>query len=134
MKANSPQPAKGVEEFLFQELDLTPSHLAKGSLGKFKQIARLTFVVGPRVLFTSRISKHCATLMTSLTVPAFFLTGLTILPRLLFTDPEQNTYYYFARAFHLDGMMLLVMMLMVACCLFALTLPAIEEPPALEVK
>lgn len=119
---------------LFKELDLTPSLLAKLALAHLKVFARLTFVVGPRVLLTSHISKSCASMMAVLTAPALVLTSLITVPGYLFTDPEQNTYFYFAKSFQLDFPTLTVMLLTVGCTLFALSLPAIEEPPKPEAS
>lgn len=120
----------GVEDLLFKELDLAPSSLGRRAIAQLKRFIVLTFIAGPRALFTSRISKQCAAMMAALSIPAVLFTSLVTLPGVVFTDPESNRYYYFAKSFDMDGVMIGVMILLACCTLFALTVSGVAQPAA----
>lgn len=98
------------------------------------QALRLTFISGPRLLFTSRLSAKSASLMILLSIPALLLTLLLTIPPLLFNSPEQHAYYEFANAINHDPTYLIILAFAALCTIISLAIPATEPTPFIAVK
>jgi hypothetical protein len=92
----------------------------------------LTFVSGPWLLFTSRLSFKNAFLMFMLCVPSLLFCSLLTFPALIFQRPEQQAYYQFAHTFNQDPANGIIFAIVALCILIALAVPA-NEPRATSV-
>lgn len=88
------------------------------------RLFRITFISGPFLLFTSRLSVKTASMMMILCAPALLLTAVLTVPALLFTSPEQNAYFQFAGAINADPTRLIILALTAVCTVVALAVPA----------
>jgi hypothetical protein len=95
---------------------------------------RLTFISGPFLLFTTRLSIKHATIMMLLCAPALLLVFLTTVPALIFNMPEQRAYYEFATILIKDPVQFAVLPLAALCALIALAVPAIAPQPFTAVR
>lgn len=99
------------------------------SLGLFtakgaKRLLHLTFISGPWLLLTSRLSAKAASLMIMLCVPALLFCGLLTIPGFLFESPEQHAYYQFAKALDQDPTRWIILAVTGICTLMSLAIPA----------
>ncbi len=104
-------------------------NVAKPGMSGIQKTARLTFVDGPRQLFTSRLNLRSATLTIFLCVPALLLFVSMNVPTLLFSSPDQEAYFYFARSLSQDLSGTLPIILSAICVFFAMALPATRTNP-----
>ena len=91
---------------------------------RVKHYLRLTFVCGPKVLFTSRISGKCAFIMMLMTAPSLLFCALLIIPGLIFQSPHQQAYFYFSSMLDKDPARWVVLCLAGFCTLMSLAIPA----------
>ncbi|NQX01007.1 hypothetical protein HQ447_10130 [bacterium] len=98
------------------------------------RILRLTFISGPFLLFTSRLSGKNASIMIMLCTPALLLWALLTIPPLLFTSPDQHAYFQFANVLDHDPMRLITLGLATLCSLVALAIPATSARPYTAVR
>ena len=101
----------------------------EGILSLLKRYFRLTFVVGPKILLTSRISGKCAALMFMLCSPSLLFCMVLTVPALLFKSPQQNAYFYFSTTINQDPSRWAVLVLAAICAILALAVPATMSPP-----
>lgn len=94
----------------------------------------MTFVSGPILLLTTRLSAKSASMMIMLCVPALLLALLQTVPRFLFNSPEQHAYYEFANLINQDASQLAVLALATACSVIALAIPATAPTPFTAVR
>ncbi len=87
--------------------------------------------LGPRRLFTSRISGKCAALMVFLCSPSLLFCAALTIPALLFQSPSQQAYFYFGQFIQREPANWLLMPLVAACALIALIIPAAMPAPRL---
>lgn len=118
----------------------TPRQLKNAlSLGIFtakgtKRLMHLTFISGPWLLLTSRLSAKTASLMIMLCVPALLFCALLTIPGLLFDSPEQHAYYQFAKALDQDPTRWIILAITGICTLVALAIPATTARPMTAVR
>jgi hypothetical protein len=98
------------------------------------RLLRITFMSGPFLLFTERLSLKHAWIMIMLCVPALLLTAVLVIPPLLFTSPEQNAYFQFAKVINSDPTRLLVLALAGVCAVVALAVPATAPKPFTAIR
>ena len=89
-----------------------------------KRYLRLTFISGPKVLFTSRISGKCAFIMSLMCVPSLLFCFMLIVPGLIFQSPHQQAYFYFSMVLDEDPYRWIVLGLTGICTLMSLAVPA----------
>ena len=99
-----------------------------------KTILRLTFIAGPKVLFTSRISGKCAALMVMMCSPSLVFFSVLTIPPILFQSPQQNAYFYFAGILNQDPSRWLVLLLAAICTVLSLAIPATMPTPPSSVS
>ncbi|MES2657868.1 MAG: hypothetical protein V4689_04575 [Verrucomicrobiota bacterium] len=104
------------------------------SLSTLRQLARLTFITGPRKMFTSRMSSRCATYIMLLCLPAIALFLAITLPPIIFQSPDQKAYFYFATTLSRDLSSGYILALSVLCMFVAMALPAAEPDPYTAVR
>ena len=85
---------------------------------------RLTFISGPKALFTLRISGKCVFLMALMCAPLLICCIMLTVPGLLFQMPYQQGYYYFSKVLEEDPVRWLVLWLAGICALMSLAVPA----------
>jgi len=90
---------------------------------------RLTFIRGPKVLFTSRISAKCAFVMSLMCLPSLSFCFLLTIPGLIFQSPQQQAYFYFSRVLNEDPSRWICLLLAGFCALLSLAVPAILPGP-----
>ena len=93
----------------------------------FKGIVRMTrliFISGPWMLLTSRLSGKNASLMILLCLPALLFCAMLIVPGIIFTLPEQNAYYEFAKVLNQDPTRWIILTANGFCTLLSLAVPA----------
>ena len=118
----------------------TPRHLKSAlSLGLFtakgaKRLLLITFISGPWLLLTSRLSAKSASLMIMLCVPALLFCALLTVPGFLFESPEQHAYYQFAKALDQDPTRWIILTVTGLCSLLALAIPATAARPMTAVR
>ncbi len=98
------------------------------------RLARLTFISGPRLLLTSRLSAKSAALMIMLCAPALLLTAMLTVPAMLFQSPQQHAYFYFAKILQQNPIHWPMLALVAACTVVALAVPATEARPFTAVR
>jgi hypothetical protein len=112
----------------------TPRRLRNAlSVGLFtakgiKRLLRITFVSGPWLLLTSRLTAKTASLMIMLCVPALLFCTMLTVPGLLFDSPEQHAYYHFAKALDQDPTRWIILAFTGLCTLVALAIPGTARP------
>ncbi len=92
-----------------------------------KNYLRLNFIEGPKRLFTSRINGKCAALMAMMCSPSLLLCSVLTLPGLIFQNPQQNAYFYFANVVNQDPSRWAVLLLAGICVVMSMALPAMSE-------
>ncbi|MEO8616966.1 MAG: hypothetical protein ABI600_17635 [Luteolibacter sp.] len=90
-------------------------------------VLRITFISGPWMLLTSRLSFKSASMMIMLCAPALLFCGMLTIPAILFPSPQQNAYFYFAEGLNHDPIRWLGLLLGCACSLLALAVPAAAD-------
>ena len=85
---------------------------------------RITFISGPRLLLTSRLSGKSASMMILLCAPALLFCGMLTIPALIFPSPQQQAYFYFSQVLNHDPVRWIGLVLAGACALIALAVPA----------
>ena len=103
----------------------TPLHVAA-------RLVRLTFISGPWLLLTSRLSAKSAALMTLLCAPALLQTALVTVPAMIFQSPQQHAYFHFARILEQNPVQWPMLALVAACMVIAL--PTTEARPSTAVR
>ncbi len=99
-----------------------------------KRLLHITFISGPWLLLTSRLSAKAASLMIMLCVPALLFCALLTIPGFLFESPEQNAYYQFAKALDQDPTRWIILAVTGLCTLTALAIPATTVRPNIAVR
>lgn len=99
-----------------------------------KRLLRLTFISGPWLLFTSRLSINSALLMILLCAPALLFSAMLTIPALLFQSPQQHAYYYFAKVLDQDPTRWIILALATVCAVIALAVPAATAKPFTAVR
>jgi len=105
---------------------------ASHGLPRPMQLMRLMFIIGPKLLLTSRISGKCAAVMMMLCTPSLLFCSILTIPGLLFQSPQQHAYFYFAKMLDQDPGRWIVLLLAGACALLALAIPATMPAPRRE--
>ena len=85
---------------------------------------RLTFITGPKILLTSRISGKCAFLMFMMCMPSLVYFALLTIPALIFRSPSQHAFFYFSLVLDEDPDRWIVLCLAGFCALMSLAIPA----------
>lgn len=98
------------------------------------RLLRLTFISGPILLFTTRLSIKHASIMMLLCAPALLLISLTTVPAFLFNSPEQHAYYEFANILIKDPAQFFILPLAALCAMIALAVPATAHKPFTAVR
>lgn len=93
------------------------------------RLLRLTFMTGPWLLLTSRLTAKSASLMILLCAPALLFCAMLTIPGLIFQMPEQNAYYEFSRILNQDPTRWYVLALTGVFALIALAVPASAPNP-----
>jgi hypothetical protein len=99
-----------------------------------KRLLHITFISGPWLLLTSRLSAKTASLMIMLCVPALLFCALLTIPGALFDSPEQNAYYHFAKALDQDPTRWIILSVTGLCNLVALAVPATTGRPLTAIR
>ncbi|MEI7910029.1 MAG: hypothetical protein WCK77_10370 [Verrucomicrobiota bacterium] len=92
-------------------------------------LLKLIFISGPAVLVTSQISVKCAAAMMVMCAPSLLFCSILTFPALVFSSPQQNAYFYFAKVLEQDPTRWVVLLLTGLCVLLSLALPATMESP-----
>ena len=95
---------------------------------------RLTFINGPKVLFTSRISGKCVFIMGLMCAPLLLSCIMLTVPGLLFQMPYQQAYYYFPKVLEEDPARWLVLLFAGICALMSLAIPAATRESNMPVR
>jgi hypothetical protein len=103
-----------------------PSAVSNGQ-ACVKNYLRLTFIEGPKKLFTSRINGKCAALMAMMCSPSLLLCSVLTLPGLIFQNPQQNAYFYFANVVNQDPSRWIVLLLAGICAVMSMAIPAMSD-------
>jgi hypothetical protein len=93
-----------------------------------------TFVVGPKLLFTSRISGKCAAIMMLMCTPSLLFCSILTFPALMFQSPQQHAYFYFSKVLDQDPSRWIVLLLAGICALLSLAAPARMPTPHISVS
>lgn len=110
------------------------SHQSAASHGHVcvKNYLRLTFIDGPKKLFTSRINGKCAALMAMMCSPSLLLCSILTLPGLIFQNPQQNAYFHFANLVNQDPGRWFVLLLAGICVVMSMAIPAMSDQSDLD--
>ena len=95
---------------------------------------RMTFVSGPKVLMTSRISTKCAVVMMLMCSPSLIFCSLLTVPQLIFQSPQQQAYYQFSSVLNEDPSRWAVLFLAAVCTLMSLAMPATMSEPNTPIR
>ena len=98
-------------------------------LSKAAHYLRLTFIKGPKILLTSRISLKCAAAMIMMCMPSLLFFSILTIPAMLFQSPQQNAYFHFARILNEDPTRWIVLSLGAVCAVMSLAVPASMPAP-----
>jgi hypothetical protein len=93
-------------------------------LRHMKRDLELTFICGPKLLLTSRISGKCAAIMTMMCIPSLVCCFILTIPGFIFQSPQQNAYFYFSKVLNEDPARWIVLLLAGTCTLMSLAIPA----------
>ncbi len=93
------------------------------------RLFRLTFISGPWLLLTSRLSAKKASLMILLCTPPLLFCAMLTLPAMVFQSPQQQAYFYFAQILNQDPTRWLILALTGLCVVMALAVPATAPQP-----
>ncbi len=91
---------------------------------RVKHYLRLTFMSGPKVLFTSQINWKCAIIMTMMCLPSLLFCSILTLPEIIFQFPHQHAYFYFGKVLNEDPTRWIVLFLAGICTIMSLAVPA----------
>ncbi len=91
----------------------------------------LTFIAGPQVLLTRRISGKCAAAVAMMCIPSLIFFVIMTVPSFVFRSPDQNQYFHFARMLERDPSQWGVFLLVSFCAVCSLAVPA-SIPNALD--
>ena len=105
------------------------SHAASHGLPRVMSQIRLTFIKGPMLLLTSRISGKCAAIMAMMCAPSLLFCFLLTIPALIFQSPQQHAYFYFSKVLDQDPTRWVVLLLAGVCAILSLSLPATMPAP-----
>ena len=94
-----------------------------------RHLLHLTFVSGPKLLLTSRITGRCAAAMAIMCAPALLFCSILTIPALLFQSPQQHAYFYFSRVLEQDPTRWVVLVLAGLCAIMSLAVPATMQNP-----
>ena len=89
-----------------------------------RRYLKLTFISGPKVLLTSRISGKCAFIMSLMCTPSLIFCFMLTVPGLIFQSPHQQAYFYFSKMLDEDPYRWIVLALAGICTLMSLAVPA----------
>ena len=98
------------------------------------RMLRLTFISGPRLLLTTRLSAKNASLMILLCAPALLFCSMLIIPALLFQSPQQQAYFYFAQMLNHDPIRWVILAFAGVFAVMALAVPAMIPKPITAVR
>ena len=98
------------------------------------RLLRLTFLSGPRLLLTSRLSAKSAFMMILLSAPALLFCAMLTIPALLFPSPQQQAYFYFSQILDQDPGRWVPLALASICSVIALAIPALVPHPFRAVR
>lgn len=84
----------------------------------------LRLLTGPVRLVKAQFTRRNAVCLVALSVPALLVTLLLTLPALLFTTPQHNEYFEFAKQLDQGGDRWLAVGLSACCSLFAFAIPS----------
>lgn len=98
-------------------------------LSKARRYLRFTFISGPKVLLTSRISGKCAVIMALMCSPSLLFCFILTVPGLIFQSPHQHAYFYFSQVLNADPARWIVLSLALACTIASLAVPATMVDP-----
>lgn len=87
-------------------------------------LLNLTFVCGPRLFLTTRLSAKNASLMILLCAPALLFCSMLIFPAMIFQSPQQQAYFYFAQILNQDPIRWIILAVAGVCAVSALAVPA----------
>lgn len=87
----------------------------------------LRLLAGPIRLFKAQFTRRNAVCLVALSVPALLVTLLLTVPALLFTTPQHNEYFEFAKQLDQGGDRWLALGLSACCSFFAFAIPAQDE-------
>ena len=90
---------------------------------------RLTFINGPKLLFTSRISGKCALMMMMMCLPSLLFCSILTIPEVIFQFPHQHAYFYFGKILNEDPTRWIVLCLAGICAIMSLAIPATTSGP-----
>lgn len=90
---------------------------------------RLTFIIGPKKLLTSRISVKCAAIMVAMCAPSILFCAILTIPAMIFQSPQQNAYFQFSEVLESDSSRWFVLVLAGLCSLLSLAVPATMPAP-----
>lgn len=96
----------------------------KFGINTLTRALRITFISGPWLLMTSRLSRKNASMMILLCAPALLFCGMMTIPELIFQSPQQQAYFYFSRVLNDDPVRWIGLVLAGICALIALAVPA----------
>ncbi len=97
-------------------------------------LLKLTFVSGPYLLLTSRLSAKSASMMILLCAPALLLTAMLTIPALLFPSPQQQAYFYFAQMINQDPTRWVILAFAAVCSILALAVPATDSKSSMAAR
>ena len=89
-----------------------------------RRYLRFVFIVGPKLLFTSRISGKCAFIMMLMIAPSLLCGLMLTMPGIIFQSPQQQAYFYFSKVLEDDPSRWIVLTLATLCSLLSLAVPA----------
>jgi hypothetical protein len=98
------------------------------------RLLRMTFISGPRLLLTSRLSPRNASLMILLCAPALLLSAMLTIPSLIHPSPESCALREFARVLDQDSSRGIILTLATICAFIALAIPATPSKPLKAVR
>ena len=98
------------------------------------RLMRLTFMSGPWILFTSRLSKKSASIMILLCLPALLFSAMLTIPAMLFQSPEQHSYYQFAQSLDQDPIRWVILAVTGICAVISLAVPATAPKPMMAIR
>jgi hypothetical protein len=98
------------------------------------RLLRITFISGPFLLFTTRLSIRHAAMMILLCTPALILVSFLTIPTFLFSSPEHHAYYEFANILTKDPAQWFILPFAALCSMIALAVPATASKPFTAVR
>jgi hypothetical protein len=99
-------------------------------LSHVQRCLQLTFMSGPKVLVTSRISGKCAVIMALMCMPSLLCCFILTIPGLIFQSPQQHAYFYFSEVINEDPSRWIVLFFAGLCTLMSLAIPVSVARPS----